>query len=395
VAPPAICFPGRATRAIRCRALDARSSTSADQYDSEIKISQVGRHRKDGNPLALEPRVYWHHGQFIYRHRDGSAEQLGTDVGRANERAKIYNDPENRFGTIGYFLDLYIAEAKAGRLHKKKAPRTIRDNEIEAKFLKAAFERNAPADLVREPNLIADYRDKRPDARGRGKIRANRELSLLSSLYRWLIEKGHCPGLNMNPVLLIRRNPQPPKERYVEDAEVQAVYQIAQRSLCMALELTYRTLQRPEDVLLLQPSSVRAKTVSGASTRVLSVPQGKTGRTVDIEISPDIDAALAMLSGGKVQRLSEHLVHNLRGRKYTVDGIGAMIRKLCVLAGMKSFGLMDMRAKGATDMYLAGVPLERIQMLMGHKSVMTTEIYVKRLLSTIRIAQPNRQQMAF
>ena len=244
-------------------------------------------------------------------------------------------------------------------------------------------------------SLIAEYRDKRHDAIGRGKIRANRELSLLSSMYRWLIEKGLCPGLNVNPVMLIRRNPQPPKERYVEDAELRAVYRIAQRSLCMALELAYRTLQRPEDVLLLQPSSVRAKTISGASTRVLSVPQGKTRRTVDIEISPEIDAALTMLSGGKVRRLSEYLVHNLRGRKYTVDGIGAMIRKLCDLAGVKSFGLMDVRAKGATDMYLAGVPLEHIQRLMGHKSVMTTEIYVKRLLSTVRVAQPNRLQMAF
>jgi site-specific recombinase XerD len=44
---------------------------------------------------------------------------------------------------------------------------------------------------------------------------------------------------------------------------------------------------------------------------------------------------------------------------------------------------MDVRAKGATDMYLAGVSLEQIQMLMGHRSVQTAEIYVKRLLATV------------
>jgi hypothetical protein len=38
-----------------------------------------------------------------------------------------------------------------------------------------------------------------------------------------------------------------------------------------------------------------------------------------------------------------------------------MIRRYCKKVGVKSFGLMDIRAKGATDMYLAGVPLERIQ----------------------------------
>ncbi|HMH17317.1 MAG TPA: hypothetical protein VK572_04120 [Burkholderiales bacterium] len=40
-------------------------------------------------------------------------------------------------------------------------------------------------------------------------------------------------------------------------------------------------------------------------------------------------------------------------------------------------------------MYLAGVPLERIQMLMRHKSVQTTEICIKRLLQTISVVQPN------
>jgi site-specific recombinase XerD len=58
-------------------------------------------------------------------------------------------------------------------------------------------------------------------------------------------------------------------------------------------------------------------------------------------------------------------------------------------AGVKTFGLMDVRAKGATDMYLAGVPLEHIQMLMGHRSVQTTEIYIKRLLATVSTVAPN------
>lgn len=70
-------------------------------------------------------------------------------------------------------------------------------------------------------------------------------------------------------------------------------------------------------------------------------------------------------------------------------GIGAMLRRYCKKAKVKTFGLMDIRAKGATDMYLRGVPLERIQILMGHKSVTTTEIYIKRLLQTISIATPN------
>ena len=157
----------------------------------------------------------------------------------------------------------------------------------------------------------------------------------------------------------------------------------------MAMELVYRTLQRPEDVLKAGPADLRTKTVAGVATRVLSVAQGKTGRTVDIVITPELDNALQMLAGGAVAKFSRYLVHGLKGRRYTVDGIGSMLRRHCEGGGVRTFGLMDLRAKGATDMYLRGVPLESIQALMRHASVRTTEIYVKRMMQTIRIAAPN------
>lgn len=357
----------------------------------------MGRRRKDGNPLQLEPRVYWKSGQWQYRHRDRAWERLGTDIARANARARIYNDPDKRFGTLGYFIDLHIAEARAGRLLKKLASRTIADYDAQAVFLKAAFGRLLPTDLVEHPELIAEYRNGRssPDPAGPGApVRANREMSQLSAMYSWLIEKGLCPGLKLNPVSLIARNPETPKERYVEDHEFQTVYSIAQRSVCMAMDLVYKTLQRPQDVLAWGPKAIRRKQVAGAATTIIGVRQEKRGHRVDIEITSELDETLKMLTGGKVAKLSDYLVHDLTGDHYTVDGIGAMLRRYCKIAGIKTFGLMDLRAKGATDMYLRGIPLEQIQMLMGHKSVQTTEIYIKRLLGTISIARPNTTRIS-
>jgi integrase len=43
----------------------------------------------------------------------------------------------------------------------------------------------------------------------------------------------------------------------------------------------------------------------------------------------------------------------------------------------RDFGLRDLRAKGATDMYRADVDIRQIQRRLGHKSVVTTEIYLK------------------
>jgi integrase len=43
----------------------------------------------------------------------------------------------------------------------------------------------------------------------------------------------------------------------------------------------------------------------------------------------------------------------------------------------KPFGIYDLKGKGATDMYLDDVPLEKIQRLCDHASITTTEIYIK------------------
>lgn len=323
-------------------------------------------------------------------------------MAKANERARIYNDPKGDYGTIGYWLDRYISDAAAGLLPagRRKKPRTIADNRIEAEYIKASpLGKMYPGQAASNPQSIAEYRDRRVDSEGRGKTRANRELSLLSALYSWLLEKNLCPGLAINPVRLVTRFSETPKDRYVDDLEYTAVFGIAQRSVCMALELTYRTLQRPGDLLNMAPSAVRQKSVGGVAVKVLSVKQSKTGATVDIQVTPELEATLAMLSAygvlGRMQlspsvtKIVPTLVHTIDGQPYTEDGIGAMLRRYCNKAGVKTFGLMDVRAKGATDMYQAGIPLEHIQMLMGHESVTTTEIYIKRMLSTVRIARPN------
>lgn len=366
-------------------------------------MAAVGRKRSDGNPLELEPRVYWKNGQWQYRHRSGGWEKLGTDVTRANERARALNNPSG-YGTLVYWIERFLIEAAAGRLPAGQtlSARTIADYQVELGFIRLSpLAQMDPLEVAREPNVLGTYRDCRVTEDGKGQVQANHSLALLSSTFAWLLEKGHCRGLTINPVKMIKRFSRRPKDRYVEDHEYRPVYAIAQRSICMGLELVYRTLQRPADVLGLAPSALRTKAVAGLQKRVLTVTQGKTGRTVDIEVTPELEEALHMLAidgqlgsmplsaDGKVRRPLATLVHTTAGEAYTEDGFGSMLRRYCTVAGVRSFGLMDVRAKGATDMYLRGVPLEHIQLLMGHASVQTTEIYIKRLLATVRIVRPN------
>jgi integrase len=73
-----------------------------------------------------------------------------------------------------------------------------------------------------------------------------------------------------------------------------------------------------------------------------------------------------------------------------VNGIGAMFRRCCIKSRVADFGLRDLRAKGATEMFRADPnSIRQIQLLLGHKSVQTTEIYLKGLIT--EIVRPNER----
>jgi hypothetical protein len=228
----------------------------------------VGRKRKDGNPLGLEPRVEWHHGQFRYLHRDGTKEGLGADVDRANQRARIYNDPEGTYGTLGSYMQLFLAAARQGKLPAdwKLGPRTIEDYEEEMAFIKATpLWAMYPLDLARDHAALGEYRDNRV-VDGKGKRRANIGLSAISSTFRWMLDGRLVPGLQVNPVKLVIRFKQKAKDRYVEDHEYLPVYGIAQRSVCMAMRWSTRRCSAPLTCSA-SPQLTCAPRPSGASLR--------------------------------------------------------------------------------------------------------------------------------
>jgi site-specific recombinase XerD len=151
------------------------------------------------------------------------------------------------------------------------------------------------------------------------------------------------------------------------------------------ITLIYRTCQRPEDLLKAGISNIKKIQHEGREVRVLRISQGKTGKTVDIVLAGDLE-----------KLVDEHLrestvwptfVHTRAGKKYTYSGIAAMFRRYVRKTGLTD----DIKGKGATDMYRAGVPLERIQHLLGHDSMTTTEIYIKARLPDV--AMPNMREI--
>lgn len=345
----------------------------------------MGRARKDGDPLGLAgTRLAYKHSAFYYRHRDGRWERFGTDVKAAKERAALYNDPTEVYGTTGYWLDQFLVDCEARVTAKTLAKRTRDDYTKDIEPLKLFFGAMLPHHIEAthvQTYLAIGAQQERP-------VRANREKACLSSCLSWLMRTGKTPLLKTNPCMQlsgVQSNPEKVRERYVTNEEYMATFQAAGTQVRLLMELTYQTLQRPESDIIFWTPAILGRDPH-TKHRVLEFVQGKTKRRVKIAMTERLELLILRAVGAKPQP-DQHLVHNLKGEGYTYSGISSMLttaitranklRKEKGLATFPRFGFRDLKGKGATDMWLAGTPIEQIQLLCGHADKATTEKYIK------------------
>lgn len=351
-------------------------------------------------------RLVFNRGTFYYIHRDsGRWENVGTDVTEAKRRASQYNNPGDGFGTMAYWFAIFLADCKQRVAAGTMSQRTLDDYTGYAAQdgpLVAAFGKQVPERI--EPSMVQGYLTFNAKLNPPRPVPANRERAFLSSCLSWIIREGKIPAsvLAVNPCMRgsgVRRNPEKARERYVTHEEYRAVYEAGNRAVRLAMELEYRTLQRPEvDIIGWTGANIRTK----GDGKVLHFRQNKTGRLIDIALTGAF-GALVLEAVGDMPQLRQPILHRLDGGKYTYDGLCAMLKQAQdkvraehaktkgPLADMPSFGLRDLKGKGATDMWLAGEPIERIQHLCGHANKITTEKYIKaRWRET---AQPNSLQI--
>jgi integrase len=369
--------------------------------------------RRRSNPdSCLEPRVYEKHGAFYYVHRDGRWEQLSKDKEAANRKAKVYNDPEGLFGTIVYWMGRFLIECEARVKAGTMSQRTLDDyrNAIEVRKKKDGEDAVSgtlstyfaapmtPEDVT--PNHVKRFLE--IGALAKRAVQANREKACFSSFMSWLITTGEVPGLVTNPCLRgsgVKRNAEKKRERYVTHGEYRDVWEVASTAERTLMELTYRTLQRPESDIILWDTTHLVR--DGGRTR-LDFIQHKTGRQHRIALSPALEQLL-QVPDGKVRQLRAPLVARRDGRHYTYTGLLSMLnasikvanerRKARGIAPMAPFGYRDLKGKGATDMYFIDkIPIEQIQQLLGHASKTTTEIYIKQRWR--ETAEPNMVVMS-
>ncbi len=317
---------------------------------------------------------------FYYNGRDDNGKRkeipLGSDLNEAKRKwAELECKPAPAdTGLMKHVFDRYERD-----VIPTKAPRTQKDNLKELKQLRAGFN-TAPVDAI-TPQHIAQYRDKRS-----AKIRANRELALLSHAFNMAREWGYTA--KENPCRGIRKNKEAPRDFYADDEVWTAVYECAVTELQDAMDASYLSGQRPADVLKMRLPEITAT--------ALPVRQNKTGKLLRILLNNEegqrtqFGKLIDKIRTRKRRISSLYLValpsgqpmniYTLRSRFEAAREDAAKTASPELAERIKKFQFRDIRPKAASEI----IDLGDASKLLGHTDKQITDTVYRRVGENVK-----------
>ena len=308
---------------------------------------------------------------YYYRDSTGKEIPLGSDLDKARMKwAELEaKDKPADLKLMKAIFDRYDRE-----IIPKKAPRTQVDNRAELRQLRPLFD-EAPIDSI-TPSMIAGFRDART-----AKVRANREIALLSHIFNMAREWGLTE--RENPCQGIRKNKETPRDYYANAVVWDAVYAMAEPELKEAMDLGYLTGQRPADVILM-----RSDDRDGDYFMVI---QGKTKQKLRILLTTELgENSLGRLIREITERNAHHpskyLLISKHGKRMTKGMLRLRWDKAREKAQQKAikdgdpmlaakiggFQFRDIRPKAASEI----VDIGDASLLLGHtKQEITKRVY--------------------
>jgi integrase len=313
--------------------------------------------RRRSIDLHLPPHLY-RKGKCYYYDAGGKPRKwirLGSDLNEARRRwADLEGreeDPEDRAFAV-------IARRYEREIIPQKARSTQTDNARELKQLLAVFG-EMPVDEI-SPADVREYLDRRGE---QAQVRANREKALLSHILNQARAWGYMR--TANPCAGIKGFRESGRDRFVTDAEFDAVRAVAHSTVADAMALALLTGQRPADVLKMRRTDVR----EGA----LHVTQNKTGKRIAFSLTDELKALVARLLANP--KRSDYLLCNEDGSAVSSHQLRQRFDSARVAAGV-NFQFRDIRAKAGTEASING-GMDHAQKLLGHKHVTMTQHYVR------------------
>lgn len=305
------------------------------------------KHRKD-----LPERMVYNHGAYYFITKEGKWEWLSRDLKTALRRYEHFTSAPIP-GHMSAIMDRYLTEWAA----LYKAPRTIKNNNKEIVPLKAFFGHMEPHEIT--PTYIYQYMDERKPVAG------NREVALLSAVFKFAIRKGLA---SQNPCKFVSRNPEKPRDRHVEDHEYLTVYNVAPPVIQCAMTLARQIALRLGDMLKLNERE-------HIKEDGLYVPTGKTGVKLLFQWTDELKATVDRCRALRGPIRSLYLISTRDGQKYTESGFETNWQKTmakALKAGLKErFAFNDIRA-------MAAGKSEHPSELLGHNDPKVTNRVYRR-----------------
>ncbi len=211
-----------------------------------------------------------------------------------------------------------------------------------------------------------------------GRYIANRLVAMLSSLYSWAGKRGMVSA-GVNPAKAIVRFREEARDRFLsaeERARLEAVLDAAaevtpgeaghvSHSAVRCIRLLMLTGARLSEITRLTWGEV------DVDRRVLRLRDSKTGA----RLVPLSTRAVDLLTSLRSERIvGVELVLPTRGGRELANMQRAW-RTLRHRAGLDDVRIHDLRRSAASDALWAGMDLERLRLVMGHKSAATTRRY--------------------
>ncbi|MFZ4525355.1 MAG: site-specific tyrosine recombinase XerD [Chlorobium sp.] len=208
-----------------------------------------------------------------------------------------------------------------------------------------------------------------------------RNISAIRSLHKFLVNER---TLNVNPAENLH---QPKQARYLPNVltvdETMRLLEAPQalippnkyvlRDKAM-LELLYATGVRASELINIQQQNLYLDAgfirIFGKGSKERLVPVGNSAIAWVKRYQTELRLSLAQ------QNSDDYLFLNARGIKLTRMALFAMVRKYAVIAGIeKSISPHTFRHTFATHLLEGGADLRAVQEMLGHSSIVTTQIY--------------------
>jgi integrase len=248
-------------------------------------------------------------------------------------------------------------------LEEKAGKRSLRSDKTNLKSLLPQFQHKLLHEITRHD--IEGWVHRRKGQVSGATV--NREFALLRHMLNIAIEKGY---IDKNPAKGIKRCQEAPwRHKYIfSEAEIHQLIAMAAPHLRQILVVAFGTGLRKGDILALRWEDI------DFDRGIITLYMQKTGEPIEIPMLPMVREILERIKARGNDSpfiFTFHPGHRIGEIKTAFRG--AMRRSGL---DVKGYRFHDIRRTFATMLYNRGVHLTKIQRLLGHKSITTTERYL-------------------